>query len=431
MNTERMVKVVGVAVLVLVALLTVAGACTPKAVPTQEATPQEALKEVNITLLTDYTGPTATYAVAESHGIVDAFAWANKNNLIPGVKVVLEDVDTKGLIENCMTAYRNAMSRSESDKPILTHTVGTGYTYGLQPKFIEDDMPNISPTASGRIMLPPMQCFGDCVPYEDQCAIFVDWFVSNWKETRAPRFAFLTCDAAFGRTIVTDKVKAYIKSKGCEIVSEQYVPLAALEANSQILALKNAKVDFAYGIFITAPQVTVCRSWKDMDAKNIVLGASAWSHPHHIIAQCGDAAEGLLITTWFDLPHEWRTNNVVWSAFKDAGRPEIEHDGDWLAGWMEGMMALDGLKKAIADVGIEKVDRHAMYKAMMKVDTTCQGVCHATFTPERHWATDKVGIARLTAKKLVTPEEDSIWAEWILPRDKLAAPSPTLMEPVK
>jgi len=452
MKTKRMVKVAGIVVLaLLVTLVPFIGGCAPEEVAPpaeeevapaeeevapaeEEVAPAEeevAPREFPILLITDYTGPFSTYSVGESHGVIDAYAWANKHNYIPGVTFAVEGVDTGGEVEKCMTAYRRAMARSEAEKPILTHTVGTAFTYALQPSFIEDDMPAVSPTAVGRTMLPPMQCFGDCVPYEDQCGAFVDWFMSRWEEDRPARFAFVALDAAAGRAVVTPTVKAYIRSKGAEVVSEQYIPFAPLDCDSQVLALKAAEVDFTWGVLVAAPTIAFCRSLAKLDAKDIAACSASWCHPHHVVAECGADAEGFLTTIWYDLPSEWRQNEAVWNAFKDGNRPEIEHTGEWMAGWMEGNFSIEALKIAIADVGVENVDRHAMYQAMMKVDTTCQGVTSASFTRDRHWAAETMGIARITAKKLVTPEEDSVWAEWVAPRGSIFSPSPSLMRPAE
>jgi hypothetical protein len=117
---------------------------------------------------------------------------------------------------------------------------------------LNDDRIGATTMAIGPYLLsPPKTVFTQIPIYTDELAAIADWFMDNWEGTKAPKVAYLTADNAMGKSVVTPEMQTYLESIGYEFVGAQFVPLVPTSPpTTQLLWLKNNKVDLALGIMI-------------------------------------------------------------------------------------------------------------------------------------------------------------------------------------
>jgi len=117
---------------------------------------------------------------------------------------------------------------------------------------LNDDRIGATTMAIGPYLLsPPKTVFTQIPIYTDELAAIADWFMDNWEGTKAPKVAYLTADNAMGKSVVTPEMQTYLESIGYEFVGAQFVPLVPTSPpTTQLLWLKNNKVDLALGVMI-------------------------------------------------------------------------------------------------------------------------------------------------------------------------------------
>ena len=128
---------------------------------------------------------------------------------------------------------------------------GTPQALALKDRLYADGFGAPSMATGPYLLKPPQSVFTYYPVYTDDAAAFVDWFLGQWKEKRKPRFAYLTADSGFGRSVVVPELTEYIKKVGCEFAGSQFVPMVPTSPpTTQLMWLKKNKVDLAFGCMI-------------------------------------------------------------------------------------------------------------------------------------------------------------------------------------
>jgi branched-chain amino acid transport system substrate-binding protein len=155
--------------------------------------------------------------------------------------------------------------------------------------------------ASGPYLLtPPKTIFMQYPIYTDQLAAIAEWFKANWKESRAPRVAYLTNDT-FGKSLLIPEMDAYLKSIGYELVGTQIVPqVPTAPPTTQLMWLKENKVDLALGAMITAgSEPTILEAERlDMGPKlgyKITFGFCSPAHLAVYVRDMGTKGDGCVV----------------------------------------------------------------------------------------------------------------------------------------
>jgi ABC-type branched-subunit amino acid transport system substrate-binding protein len=177
---------------------------------------------------------------------------------------------------------------------------GTPIALALMDKLNEDRMGAVSMATGPYLLAPPKTVFTMYPIYTDEGAAVADWFKERWKEKRKPRFAYLTADHPFGRSVELPELTEYVKKLGYEIVGSQYVPIVATAPpTTQLMWLKKNKVDLAYGNMINpGSQPTIKEAVRlgmgpDKPYK-ITFGFSYPSWLHVMVPALGQLANGVV-----------------------------------------------------------------------------------------------------------------------------------------
>jgi ABC-type branched-subunit amino acid transport system substrate-binding protein len=269
--------------------------------------------------------------------------WRDDELKPPKALTIYEELKAKG-----MMVYRGS---------------GTPQVMALKDRLNEDHIGAVSMATNPILMSPPQTVLTYYPIYTDALAGIADWFKERWKETRKPRFAYLTADTGFGRSIEIPEFKAYLKGLGYEIVGSQYVPLVPTSPpTTQLMWLKKKKVDLALGVMINpGSQPTVKEAVRlgmgpHLDYK-ITFGAATPSHLPVFTAAMGKLGDGFVVAGGFPPMDDLSTSGVkfcneIQKKYRTGKRvTHIMYE----AGILEAMIQVEALRLALQKVPFDKL----------------------------------------------------------------------------
>jgi branched-chain amino acid transport system substrate-binding protein len=181
---------------------------------------------------------------------------------------------------------------------------GTGDTEALSPTITKDKMPYVSASYSGHLTDPaktPYNIFAATDYSTNARAAITAWFDKKWPKhpdygKRKPRFASVYMFAHPYCSAPIKAIKDQAKILGFEIGPDQSVSLFAIDAKSQVLALKEFKPDLVWHGNTTMSVAATVR-----DAYALGLGAdhivNNWGFDENLPRLAGKAAEGVIGAT--------------------------------------------------------------------------------------------------------------------------------------
>jgi ABC-type branched-subunit amino acid transport system substrate-binding protein len=123
----------------------------------------------------------------------------------------------------------------------------------LAPRLMQDRVGATSMSCEPFLLQPPKTIFTIFPTFADCVVADAEWFLTQWKEKRKPRYAFLTGDNDAGRSVITPEVKDFMKKLGFDFAGSAFVPFVPTSPpTTQLLWLKQQKVDLAIGMMIRA-----------------------------------------------------------------------------------------------------------------------------------------------------------------------------------
>lgn len=248
MNRLKLTCIMVVAlVLVALPLLSACGETEViKEVEVTKIVEKEVIKEVEVDEeivlggMFDVTGPYANVQKWWPIMLGHYFEWLNDQGGINGVKVDYRWVDTGHVVPRMLTGYATL-----KEAGCLAMTTMSGLNdMTLKEKAWQDGITLLSGGPVETSLTEPLSVLAPCLLYEDQGAIWLDYFKENlWKETRAPKLAYLVADSPTGRSLAPG-TRDYAESLGIEVVAEVIFPHTAADMSPYLLKVKESGADF-------------------------------------------------------------------------------------------------------------------------------------------------------------------------------------------
>jgi hypothetical protein len=311
------------------------------------------------------TGAYAEDMAASLAGYEDYIDWVNENKILAPwypEKTIPDNVTFEVLWRDDELNVEKVLSIYEELKSLgllVERVSGSPQALALMDLMNEDRVGATSAAAGPYLLSPPKTIFTNYPIYTDDCAAFADWFMENWNETRAPRFAFLTADNAMGYSVVTDEMKAYLTSIGYEIVGEQYVPLVpTAPPTTQLSWLKDNNVDCCFGVMINPGSQPTYKEMNNLDmgpgkAYEITFGCATPSHIQVFLPAMGEEGNGFVVAggyaSWDDTGEGMTFANQLLATYRPdrVGNMHIMY----VDGIVECMTQLEALRLAMLEVG--------------------------------------------------------------------------------
>jgi branched-chain amino acid transport system substrate-binding protein len=256
--------------------------------------------QVRIGSLNDVTGATSDVGKDYALGISDAIHYVNDQGGINGKQIKLYQFDYGYRIPEALTKYK--LFKRLKVAAVLGW--GTGDTEALSPTITKDKMPYVSASYSAHLTNPkktPYNLFAATDYSTNARAAITAWFDKKWPKhpdygKRKPRFV---TSYQFAHPYCSAPIKA-IKDQaailGFDTGPDQNVGLTAIDAKSQVLAMKEFKADLVWHGNTTMSVAATVR-----DAFALGLGAdhivNNWGFDENLPRLAGKASEGVMGAT--------------------------------------------------------------------------------------------------------------------------------------
>jgi len=251
--------------------------------------------EVKLGSLNDMTGATSDVGKDYALGIAEAIHYVNDTGGINGKQIKLYQFDYGYRIPEALTKY-NLYKRLNC---IAILGWGTGDTEALAPTVARDKIPYVSASYSGHLGNPektPYNLFF-APDYSTQArGLIQSWYDNVWKKhaefgKRNPRLAFAYHVAVPFANASVPAGKDQAQILGFEVGPDQNVTLTAIDAKSQILALKDFNPDVVYHSNTVMSVAATLRDAYQLGLKSDHL-IQNWGFDENLIKIAGPAAEG-------------------------------------------------------------------------------------------------------------------------------------------
>ncbi len=339
--------------LVLAALLVVSAA------PAVAQAPPPLPASLKVGALFDLTGPTSDVGVDYHKGVLDHVRYINEvqNGIRGRVKIDLVWADYAYRIPESLNLYRKYR---DVDRVQAIIGWGTNDTEALKEQIAADQIPYISASYSSHLNDPSKTPYNfyPVSSYSDQLRAVLKFArdVAERERIARPKFVFVYPDHPYGRAPIPAG-KDYAKELGFDVGADQFVALTALEARSQISAIRTFGADFAwFGGTTNSASVTV------RDASQAGLRTrwfvNVWGYDENMIKLVGRSAEGVYGST----PHVYVGENVpgmrtIYDAYRrfqgrdvprfEVGTPQTPYIASYVRGWLNVFLLKRGLEQIV------------------------------------------------------------------------------------
>ena len=305
---------------------------------------------VKIAIIGDVTGPLADtwkYGIAS---VRTYFQHVNDQGGIHGRKVKVIVEDDRGNVALSIAAFKKIVYK---DKALAF--LGTGQGGGniaLFNQIQKEKMVNIPAGLESKLSVPPKQyIFAIGATHEDAVAVLMDYMMRDLK-AKNPKVAVVYPDIEFGKAGLhgaKDRAKFYNLNIRTEVLR-----VGALDATSQILNLKRAKIDYVIIQHIAVTAAGLIRDARKFGYKPTFLGTQ-WVCSQDLIKLARKAAENTYVSNIYgqwheDAPGIKEAREVTLKYRKDL---DIMKDSGYFQGWIAGMVFKEGIERAGRNLNAE------------------------------------------------------------------------------
>ena len=257
--------------------------------------------QIAIGHLQDQSGGTSDVGTPYGQGVVDTFAWINKNGGVGGKQLAVDSVDYGYQVPRAIALYKKW---SGSDKVAAIMGWGTADTEALTGFLANDKIPDFSgsyaaaltdPTgASGKSKPSPYNFFYG-PSYSDALRAELTWAAEDWKakgKTGAPKFVHMGANHPYPNAPKAAG-EAMAKELGFEVLPPLVFALAPGDYSAQCLSLKSAGANYAYLGNTAASNISVMKACKAAGS-DVQFMSNVWGMDENAAKTAGDAADGVI-----------------------------------------------------------------------------------------------------------------------------------------
>ena len=375
-------------------------------------------QEIKLGGIMDTTGATSDVGKDYAIGMEDAFKYINENGGVNGKPIKYTWFDYGYRIPEAITKYK-LLTRLGV---VAIMGWGTGDTEALSPTVNKDQMPYVSASYSAHLTDPkktPYNLFFSSDYSTNARACLTAWFDKKWPtkkdyNKRKPRMA---CSYMFASPYASAPIKA-IKDQaallGFEVGPDQDVSLFALDAKSQIMALKKFEPDVLWH-----GNTTMSVSATIRDAFALGLAAdhiiNNWGIDENLPRLAGEAAEGAMgATPCAFYGQQVKNMDIIVAAAKkySPGVPQEKRLIRTVQAWGDALIIWESMKRA------EKAGTLTGEAIMKKGFETLAnfdiglGAAPITFTPADHRPATGCLVQEWKGGKFQTVEAVDLKKRW-------------------
>ena len=362
--------------------------------------------QIAIGHLQDQSGGTSDVGTPYGQGVVDTFAWVNKNGGVGGKQLNVDSVDYGYQVPRAIALYKKW---SGSEKVAAIMGWGTADTEALTGFLANDKIPDMSgsyaaaltdPTgASGKSKPSPYNLFYG-PSYSDALRAELTWAAEDWKskgKSGKPKFVHMGANhpypnapKAAGEALATEL--------GFEVLPPLVFALTPGDYSAQCLSLKSAGANYAYLGNTAASNISVMKACKAAGAE-VQFMSNVWGMDENAAKAAGDAANGVVFplrtaVTWgADAPGMKTVTDA--SKISDA-TGQTYRPVHYLAGVCTALYMKEAIEWASKNGGVTGPNiKKGFYQKKDWVPAGMEGVCiPATWTEADHRSVMSVNLYR-------------------------------------
>ncbi len=276
--------------------------------------------EIRIGQISDLSGPTSDVGRPYAEGVRACVEYINKQGGINGQRINLMQVDYAYNVQQAISAY----NRFKSQGMIALQGWGTADTEALVRQVARDRIPNFSASYSAHLTDPEIAPYNFFIAadYSTQLRGALSYLYEQWDQDRAPRLAFVYPNHPYGLAPIPAG-REFARELGYEIVGEENVGLADMDATTQLLRLNRQKPDFVWvGGTISSTAVIL----KDAERLNMeaTFITNIWGSDEQLLTLAGRSVNGHIglqtaVTYGEDVPGMKIIEELT------GGRPQMTH----------------------------------------------------------------------------------------------------------
>lgn len=401
---------VGLLVLLLLAV-PLFGACAAE----EEEPPAE--KTVLVGYIGDFSGPSALASSRLWTAAKEFFKWANETNYLPGVTIEWTEEDDQYDPGQVAIAYRNIMTK----EPIVLFTMRAATSAVLKPLVDRDKIPVLSFTGSVATAQEPVgYVFQETFVPEINFSVFLNYVADTWTEQRPAKIASLSWDTDDGRQHIKSGVQT-AAALGIDFKKAyaEIAPPGTMDMKTYLIRIQELDPDY---IFFPMIGPAAGSAIKTMDAMGMDTKKAVY-----IVMSAGGMYEELTAVAGGE-ELTWGSTLVMADyAYSD---PLITDEQEHLKSLMEptefgwdaryhvnalsfytsAKILYEGLRIAVEDVGVENLDREALYNALQKIEDFDTGVgLPVTFGPNDRLSNQSCYIYEIGTDSIPHLKTDKIY----------------------
>ena len=357
--------------------------------------------------LADLTGPTGDVGKPYAEGVQAYKEWVNKNGGINGKQIDMAQYDYAYDKNKAVNQYK----KYKEDKVVAIQGWGTGDTEALTGFVSADKIPYISASYSAHLTDPkktPYNFFA-CADYTTELRAGLKYLKDNWKEKKAPKVVFIYPNHPYGIAPIKGG-KEYAKELGFEVLGDENVDLKAIEANSQLLSVKEKGADFAWIGGTTNSTAVILKDAKKLGLKTKFF-VNLWGMDETTPKLAAGAEEGALLMAGSVL---YGDNVPGMKLLKELSKNQPQVNS-YIRGYFSMMVLVEALKRADKKGPITPVSVKEALETLQDFDTGGLAVDKITFTSTDHRPHMTTGIYEFKGGKLVSKGKITLprKAEWL------------------
>ncbi len=342
---KRLTLPIVVMLALIVAVVPLLGACGPEAQPAQT---------LRIGAMTPATGPVADKGLAGRHGIEDAVKYINTElGGVKGYQIELVYRDSGYDATKVVNIVKEFM-----DQGCLIFTTHSSTEMSYAKGIANDaEFPGMATYTSPVIYRPPQHIYGQMPDYGDDWVAFATYYMENiWKGTGKPKMALHLLNNPTGRG-AKDGATAMADELGIEIVATEEHAATTISEMESLVRVKAKNPDVIFISSTPAPTAVIMKNMRDLKMyPGVTVGLAHASFTKALIDLAGaDVVEGVYgvfpTATWDD-------NVAGLAKAKEYLQKYNQQDAgnmDYLSTWATTLVVAEILKKAIDNVGYDKL----------------------------------------------------------------------------
>jgi branched-chain amino acid transport system substrate-binding protein len=357
--------------------------------------------------LADLTGATGEVGKSYAQGVQDYKDWVNRNGGINGKQIDMPMFDYAYDKNKAVNQYK----KYKEDGVVAIQGWGSGDTEALSATAGTDKIPYISASYSAHLTDPKK------TPYNFFCAADyttalragLKYLKDNWKEKRAPKVVFIYPNVPYGIAPIKGG-KEYAKELGFEVLGDENVDLKAIEANSQLLSVKNKDADFAWVGGTTNSTAVILKDAKKLGLKTKFF-VNIWGADESTPKLAGGAEEGTLVMAGSTV-YGSKAPGMKQLMEITKNQPQVTH---YIRGYVSMMVLTEALKIADKKGQLNGPGVKAALESLKDFDTGGLSANKITFTPADHRPFMTVNIMEFEKGQMVLKKTMDLprKAEWL------------------